>query len=333
MEFRNEGIYPFAVEIMLKIVYSLVAALGMACNGGIIYIFMTKKIKMSSFKILLLNLTIGDCISSIAIWPYVFIDLRSLRGMKNADYVCTATIGQVLYWFSSVGSIGCLCFMSVNRYLAICKPRKAVFFNKLLISVITICLVWCTATSIALPNVFSYNYIPEYAICSRRWPHGFDSVTFSIVTSILGFIMPVSIITFTFFATRKYFWRRNFGTVVRPSQIVRRNRKMAIFMGLLIIGFFICWSPFFVYWILSRAVPSVFPKGFRGEYARMKVIRIVVLISLCNTVINPIIYGIRGDAAFRNGFNRLKRAICCSSVQATGEIRSMEQSSKEVTTI
>ena len=311
--YRNVEIYPQAVEFALKVLYSAVATLGLLSNGGIIYIFITKKIKMNSFKILLLNLTVGDLLSVVAIWPYNFIDLRSLRGMQDANFMCALTIGTVMYWFASVASIFSLCLLSVNRYLAVCKPQRAESFNKNLVSLIIVCIVWPTSISISIPNIFSFEYKAEYAVCTRKWPEGFNSVGFSVITSIFGYIIPISVITFTFFATRKYLWSRSIGTVSRPSQSVRRNRKTALFMGFLIVAFFVCWSPFFVYWILSRAIPSVFPQGVEGEYSRMKVIRVTVLISLFNTVINPIIYGLRGDAVFKNAFGKFRQEMGCNN--------------------
>ena len=323
-------VYPSAVEFALKILYASVATVGVASNAAIISIFITERIRMNSFKILLLNLSIADAISAVSIWPFFLTDLKSLRGMENANFLCALTIGQIIYWFSAVSSIFCLCLMSVNRYLAIRKPQRADCYNKNIVSLLIVCMVWVTAVAISLPNLFSYRYSAERAICYREWPDGFHSVGFSIITSILGFLFPISVITYTFFATRKYFWSKRFGAVTRPTQSVKRNRKIAIFMGLLIVAFFICWSPFFVYWILSRAMPAFFPKGYKGEYARIKALRIVVFVSLCNTVTNPIIYGLRGDMVFRRAFKRLQQAFCCYN-RIESEIAPRHSTTREAT--
>ena len=314
----EEELFPNSVEFVLKALYTFIATAGLLSNGAIVYIFITKKLKMNSFKVFLLNLTISDGLAAASIWPYIFIDLKSLQGMANTRLMCAITVGNVMYWFATVTSIFSLTLMSINRYIAICHPKLTLHFNQRCATRLFLCLVWPSGILISAPNIFTLKYLPKYAICIRDWPSGFNSTVFGILTFFLGFIFPVSTIAFTSIATKKYFWSRRFGSVSRSSQTIRRNRKAAMLMGLLVAAFFACWSPFFVYWILSSVVPSAFPQGIAGEYTTTRALRVVILISLINTVTNPIIYGLRGDTEFKIAFKKLKHFVCCCTQQENG---------------
>ena len=324
--------FPYAVDVTLKALYSLVATAGLLGNGGIIYIFITKKIKLNSFKVLLLNLAIADALAAASIWPYIYIDLPYLREMPNSNFMCSLTLGIVIYWLASAASIFSLTLMSTNRYLMICRPHAARYFSKRVASILLLCLVWPTAIIFSAPNTFAFTYLPKYALCVRDWPKGFNGTIFGIFTFILGLIFPVSVITFTFFATRRYFWSKRYGSVSRSSQSVRRNRTAAMVMALLIAAFFVCWSPFFAYWILSKVVPSVFSTGIPAHYKATRALRVVILVSLINTVTNPIIYGLRGDAEFKSSFRKLKQLVCCCK-QSESNAERIEKSMRQTSSV
>lgn len=315
--YEDEELLPIALEYCLQILYTIVATLGLISNGGIIYLFVTKAIKMAPFKLLLLNLSVADMLCALSLWPYIFIDLKSLRGMhwKKANMVCAIVMGNMTYWIGVVVSTFTLTLISISRYLFVCHPLRATNFNKMRVSVVIVCLVWPTAIAIGVPALVSFAYDPKYAVCNRKWAKSINGVVYSATTSFLGFVFPVGILCFTLLATRKYFWRRTFGTVLRSPGEVRRHRKTAKFMAALIAAFFISWGPFFFYWLLSRSVKTIFPKGAKGEYARMKVLRFVILISLCNTVADPFIYGLRGDPEFKRIFRKIMDCICCRQRQ------------------
>ena len=308
----NKDLYSKPVDVVLKILYSIIASLGLAGNCGIIFLFATKKIKMTPFKLLLLNLSIADALGAFSIWPYIFIDFKSLRivAKTNADALCVMSEFQVTYWIAAGASTFTLSLISISRYLYVCHPLTAVRFNKMKVSVVIVGLIWPTAIAFAIPN-FLAAYDTEHGLCTRQWPDGVSAIAFSCISSICGFIVPVLIMSFTFFVTRKYFWSKSFGVIKRSSKELHRNRKTAIFLAALIFAFFICWSPFFVYWLLSRLITSVFKPGHLGEYMRRKAARIVILASLCNTVADPLIYGLRGEDDFRKSFLEFCNFILC----------------------
>eukprot|EP00794_Sanderia_malayensis_P015031 gene15031-16582_t len=310
LSYVNVEILPPGLDTTLDALYVIVAVLGLLGNGFVFYLFASKRIKLSPFNLLLLNLSIADVMSDLSIWPYVFIDLKSLRGMTQLEreVFCVISMGQMTYWLSTIAAIFTLCVISISRYLFIRHPLKARLFNKTHASVIIIGLIWPVSLCMTLTNIFSFEFNPKYAICEREWPRNFNGQAYSAVTSLLGFVLPCIVMIFAFVATRHYFWKVDASGISRSACAVERRHRASRLLAWLIIAFFACWSPFFVYWILSRTANTIFTAGPRGEYERMRALRFIMLISLCNTVADPIIYAIKRED-FKRSLKAMKEKI------------------------
>lgn len=295
--YTNEDLLPTAVDITMKVLYVIVVALGLLGNGFVLYLFVSKRVKLTPFNILLLNLTVSDVLAGLSIWPYVFIDLRSLRSLSEAaaDSMCVLIMGQMTYWIASVAALFTLTVISISRYIFIRHPMKSQYFNKKHASYIVILLIWPTSVALCTPNFFSFKYDKRFCICERQWPSGFNGQIYSGMTTLLGYVMPVLVLIFTFVGTRQLLWLNKTNDILRSTASVRRRKSASMLLAALILAFFVCWTPFFVYWILSRTANSIFPKGPDGDYVRMRIIVFVVFFSLCNTVADPVIYGFRGE--------------------------------------
>lgn len=312
MSYVNVDMLPAAVRITMQVLYTVVALLGLSGNILIFYLFASKRVKMRPFNIFLLNLSIADTLAGLSIWPYVFIDLKLLRrfSQDTADSLCVLVMGQMTYWVASVAALFTLTVISVSRYIFIRHPMKSHYFHKKHASYIVILLIWPVSIAMCMPNFFSFEYNRKFAVCERIWPDGVNGQVYSAVTALLGYIIPILVLIFTFIATRQYLWLSHSNDLVRSQSSIRKRKSASMLLAALIIAFFVCWSPFFVYWILSRTATSTFPMGPDGDYARMRAIIFVVFVSLCNTVADPIIYGFRGED-FRKSLRELLENLPC----------------------
>ena len=295
--FLNEELFPIAVDHLMKTLYVLVAVLGILGNGLILYLFASKRVILTPFNILLLNLSLSDMLADISILPYVFISLKSIRSFSQttANALCTVVMGQMTYWIVTVAALFTLTVISVSRYIFIRYPLKSQSFHKKHASYVVILIIWPGAIAMCMPTFFSFHYNYEYAVCERVWPQGVNGQVYSSITSLLGYIIPILVLIFTFIGTRQYLWLTKTNELVRSSSSIRRRKTASMLLGALVLAFFVCWSPFFVYWVLSRTATTIFPDGPEGDYSRMRVIVFVVFVSLLNTVADPIIYGLRSE--------------------------------------
>ena len=312
----NKDLLPLWIDIAMKVLYVVVAILGVLGNGLVFYLFGSKRVKMTSFNILLLNLSISDTLADLSIWPYAFIDLRSLRGLSQseADFMCFITMGQMTYWLASTAALVTLCFISISRFLFIRYPTKVHCIKKSHALCIVILFIWPFSIGSVMPNLFSFYYNSQFSICERRWPDGINGRAYSGVTALLGNLLPSSLLIFTFVATRQRLWLTQATSLNHSPSSIRRRKAASMLLACLVLAFFACWAPFFIYWALSRAFKSIFPEGPEGEYMRMRIVVFVVFFSLCNTVADPIIYGLRGED-FRKSLRKLKSGMLHPSQQ------------------
>ena len=126
---HREEIFSPGVEWFVKSLMVILSLLGIIGNGFMCYFFTKKKIRRTSFNMLLLNLSIADLLVDVFAYPLYFIDLRVLRGCPKgiADVLCSfppSTIGIV-----SGVSILILTYISINRFVYVRYPLKTAWFK------------------------------------------------------------------------------------------------------------------------------------------------------------------------------------------------------------
>eukprot|EP00794_Sanderia_malayensis_P018288 gene18286-20111_t len=300
-------IFPSFVEAILNFFYVVVSLIGIVGNSLIIYLIATKKVNRTAFNILLTNLSVADLIASISLYPYVFI---SLKGHDVSNVVgtifCDFTVGLALFFICASVSLLSLTIISINRFICINYPLKFVWHQGVTSSKILVVASWFIAVCSILPVLASFKYNKDWGICEREWPEIIDGQLYSIITTILGFGVPVTVLFYTFIVTLKNM-RIKVNDLQLSHQLNRRSRKKTIrLLGWLIIVFCACWAPFWIYWILSRST-RIFDEGNLGDYQRMRAIRFTVLIASINSSADPFLYGLFGEQ-FKGALRMLFRS-------------------------
>jgi hypothetical protein len=85
----------------------------------------------------------------------------------------------------------------------------------------------------------------------------------------------------------------------RQAEADRKERRAAITLGVLIIGFIVCWTPYMVLVIIQNIFGHQVPSIFYGIFTFM---------GFLNSLINPIIYAVR-NPAFRRAFKKVINVI------------------------
>ena len=138
--------------------------------------------------------------------------------------------------------------------------------------------------------MFALHFDAKYAVCHRQWPEEINGTAWTVSGLLLAFIIPLSVMFLTFFATI-----HKFRTMPTPSsssqrESINRKKRAVKLLGFLIVAFVSCFLPSTVYLVLSVSVKSIWPEGAWGQYARMKWIRVTFMISLTNSLADPVIY-------------------------------------------
>ena len=293
--------------------YVLVTCVGICGNSTVVYLFASKKIRYTSFNMLLLNLSIADLLADIFSYPYIFggIDLSHLRKLssKKANMACAFTIGLTPFWVVTTVSLFTLGFISIQRCVKIRFPMRFNWITTRRCTIMYIVVAWIAGIAFTFPNFFSFKFIRKTAVCDREYPPNFYSGIYRIMVVILGLALPVFVMLLSFFLTACKVLKKSSAlgeTSSTPSMIKRR--KAVKLLGALIIVFFVCWSPFFTYFLLGAIITST----FRGKNLASKIICGTILIALCNTVADPVVYALRGDE-FRKGFKDTLQQIASTA--------------------
>ena len=302
VEFVDVEILPRGVHWFLNSLMVLATLLGFLGNGLVCHFFAKKSIRLKPFNMLLLNLSIADLLADFFAYPQIFVELTMLRqfSARTADILCAFTIGITPFAMVTYVSVFTLTYISVNRYVFIKYPLKTSWFKSKRNTAWFIVAAWIFAIGFVFPNAIAFKYDAKYAVCYRVWPENFNGFVWTVIGLFFGLILPNITMLLAFIATMRHFRKKTMVTN-EDASVLARKRGAIILLGFLILAFFVCWGPSFVYLTLSLAVESIWPPGVDGEYVRMRIIRVVFLVALTNSVADPFIYAYK-NPEFRKCF-------------------------------
>ena len=301
-QFIDVEILPIGVHWLLNSLMVIATLLGFIGNGLVCHFFATKSIRLKPFNMLLLNLSIADILADIFAYPQIFVDLKMLRqfSSKTADVLCAFTIGITPFAMVTYVSVFTLTYISLNRYVFIRYPMRTRWFKSKRNTTYFVGATWLFSIGYLIPNAFAFKYNAKYAVCYRVWPENFNGFAWTVIGTFFGLVLPIVTMILAFTATMRHF-RKKPMLPNEDASVLAKKRGAVVLLGFLILAFFVCWGPSFIYLTLSLAVRSIWPPGVEGEYIRMRIIRVVFLIALSNSVADPFIYAYR-NPEFRTCF-------------------------------
>ena len=312
-------VFPDTVEAFIRLAYCLCTLIGIVGNGLVFSLISTKKVDRTPFNLLLANLAAADFLADISLYPYVFIDIRGVNSSPlTGQILCNFTVGLSPFFVCTFVSLFTLTTISINRYICINHPFRFEWQQSKRTVKITVIFAWLLGIVSISPNIFSFTYKKEWGVCHREWPEAINGMLYSLFTSFLALIVPLAVLLYTFIATIK-----SLKTKVSDLSISRQtdnSRKKTIrLLAWLLVVFCICWTPFFIYWLLSRST-NVFKDDYKGDYQRMRVIRVTILVASFNTAADPLLYALFSEqyrGALKKMFKRsdenLRRSVTLTS--------------------
>lgn len=288
----NESISSFthpvftkAEDITTKVLYIIIAVVNFAGNATLVYIISKRKRIQNTVNLLLLNLSIADIVTGIAIFPYLFLE-------SHSDLSCGIKEGMPFFHAASMANFLTLAFLSFSRYLLINHATRPNWrIRKPTVKWLAM-TSWIVGFLVTIPNIVYSKYNSKKMICEDLWLNGL----FVKVTFISTFIISVTALFamfFTYFATVYTLWfkastqrlrRSNSTTTVQSSR-----KRITLLLGMLIVTFMICWLPFTIYMILSAGV-HYFPDTVEDNAKKTRIKRFTVLIAFLNTCFDPVFY-------------------------------------------
>lgn len=277
------------VNILLKVLYSLVILSAVTANGLVLYLLTTRRIKSSNFTYLLHHLLIADICSCISVLPYVFIDVHRLHitGKITGNILCWSTLGLSMFYATAGNQIFFVCFISVfrlfkmkwktiaDRYLKKSNIKKLAAF------------AWIGSLLLTIPNMISWKFLTNYGYCKRNWSRPLFGTLYTCSFFVIGLLIPSVLFIVCYFLISQVLKQHRNETNIKQSRTLQSTSKIIYLLRVLFISFLICWAPLLTYFVLATAT-SLFPEGVKGDRIKLKVIRVAVLLAVVNTLLDPL---------------------------------------------
>ncbi|XP_005389271.1 PREDICTED: trace amine-associated receptor 4-like [Chinchilla lanigera] len=290
---RNER--PMPVVFAMYVVMTLATGMTMLGNMAVIVSIAHFKQLHSPTNFLTLSMATTDFLLSCVVMPFSMV--RSIHSCWYfGDLFCKLhSCCDILLCTTSIFH---LCFISVDRYYAVCEPLH--YVTRITVPVIEFFLLisWSIPIFFAFGLVFSgLNIIGAEDFIAAIDCTGLCVLIFNklwgVLVSFISFFIPgtvmVGIYTHIFIVARKH--AKQIDTVPRTKQAdsesrmkptSKRESKATKTLSTVMGVFVVCWLPFFVLTIVDPFIDFTTPEDLCNVF---------LWLGYSNSTFNPIIYG------------------------------------------
>ncbi|XP_058240680.1 free fatty acid receptor 4-like [Hemibagrus wyckioides] len=300
------------IETMVLLILFLVSVVG---NIGAIVLVIQER-RLANTSILIMNLFLADLLF-VSTVPFV-ISVRWTKAWKLGSAACHL----ILYSISVSGVVTSttLAGISIERLLAILKMKTTPSLNPRLTHGVLF-LIWFLCAVAMLPlSLFSRVITvssPQQAemhICALIWPHIKVEIVWYAVFLGLGFLVPGSsiVICYTKILQIKQRSQRRLHLTTshrqaQSSAVSKQDYKLFRTLLILMISFFIMWSPIFIFTflILIHNIQAHLP-------ITSSTFVWVLTFTMANSALNPVLYSL---CQLKHRWKRL----CCATAITPGQ--------------
>lgn len=295
---------PVIIAIVITALYSIVCVVGLVGNVLVMYIIVRYTKMKTATNIYIFNLALADALVTSTL---PFQSVNYLMGTwPFGDVLCKMVMS--IDYYNMFTSIFTLTTMSIDRYVAVCHPVKALDFRTPRNAKIVNICNWILSSAIGLPVMFkaktvvTASNIVDVVDCKLEFPHPswYWETLLKICVFIFAFIMPVLIITVCY---GLMILRLKSVRMLSGSQEKDRNLRRITRMVLVVVAVFIvCWTPIHIFVIITALVniPSSTLQTITWHFC--------IALGYTNSSLNPVLYGYLDE-----NFKRCFREFCTPS--------------------
>ncbi|XP_077094268.1 G-protein coupled receptor 4-like [Siphateles boraxobius] len=216
-----------------------------------------------------------------------------------SDGLCSV-IAVVMFNSFYVGS-GFLCCISMDRYLAIVYPLHFVRVREVRTAVVVSVIVWLVEITLHLGLLAYTDAMVNFSasrMCEEPQIMTKAAANTAITRAVLGFLIPVLIMTFCFMEIIRALNKST-------STVVSERRKICVLLLFLLFTYLVAFTPFQVVMFLRGLMEP-------GDCRAAQNLRVFYMVFVATTTINsvsdPIIYCLMSESAKTEMKNLFK---CC----------------------
>ncbi|XP_041922059.1 LOW QUALITY PROTEIN: mu-type opioid receptor [Alosa alosa] len=301
---QDKGSTPVVIAIIITAVYSIVCVVGVVGNVLVMYVIIRYTKMKTATNIYIFNLALADALVTSTL---PFQSVNYLMGTwPFGDILCKIVMS--IDYYNMFTSIFTLTTMSVDRYIAVCHPVKALDFRTPRNAKIVNVYNWILSSAIGIPVMIlastvvderGYNTPAPIVDCNLKFPHPswYWENLVKICVFIFAFVMPVLIITVCY---GLMILRLKSVRMLSGSKEKDRNLRRITRMVLVVVAvFIICWTPIHIFVIIIAlvAIPPSLLQTVTWHFC--------IALGYTNSCLNPVLY-----AFLDENFKRCFREFC-----------------------
>ncbi|XP_060631285.2 kappa-type opioid receptor [Anolis sagrei] len=311
-----------AIPIIITAVYSVVFVVGLVGNSLVMFVIIRYTKMKTATNIYIFNLALADALVTTTM-PFQSTEYL-MNSWPFGDVLCKIVIS--IDYYNMFTSIFTLTMMSVDRYIAVCHPVKALDFRTpLKAKIINIC-IWLLSSSVGISAIVlggtkvRDDMDPAITECSLQFPdddYDWWDTFMKICVFVFAFIIPVLIIVvcYTLMILRLKSVRLLSGSREKDRNLRRITRLVLVVVAV----FIICWTPIHIF-VLVEALGDV-----SHSTAAISSYYFCIALGYTNSSLNPILY-----AFLDENFKRCFKDFCFpfktkTDRQSTCRVRSVIQ--------
>ncbi|XP_056438130.1 opioid receptor, delta 1a [Gadus chalcogrammus] len=287
------------IAISITALYSVICVVGLLGNILVMYgVVRYTKLKTAT-NIYIFNLALADALATSTL-PF-----QSAKYLMNTwpfgEALCKVVIA--IDYYNMFTSIFTLTMMSVDRYIAVCHPVRALGFRTPAKAKLINVLIWVLSSAIGVPiMVMAVTKVTDSGktLCMLKFPDPdwyWDTVT-KICVFIFAFVGPVMVITGCY---GLMILRLRSVRLLSGSKEKDRNMRRITRMVLVIVAaFIVCWTPIHIFIIVKTLVEV----DNRNPFV-VAVWHLCIALGYTNSSLNPVLY-----AFLDENFKRCFRDFC-----------------------
>lgn len=293
--------------IVLMSVISVAAFIG---NALVTVTFLKTSSLRTSTNYYIVNMAVSDLLCSCFNWPLYategFLTRKELITGSLATVACK--LGMYSRGVSQVVSVLSLVLIAVDRYFAIVFPLKSTLFDRDKVRVALLLLTWTIPVLFGIPYLV-YTVVvkvDDYNFCRTTWSTQINAV-FNAGGFVVFYCTPLILMIVLFSRIVKTLrkGREMFSQLKNKRQ--KQHQKITKILILMVVAFFVCWTPLCVYLSLKMVNPDLFQK----DPCQVMVALFFYIFPSLSTAINPVILFLF-STNYHQALNSLLLQLCCS---------------------
>ncbi|XP_053139569.1 ovarian cancer G-protein coupled receptor 1 isoform X2 [Hemicordylus capensis] len=276
-------------QTLSPVIYILVFVVGLPANClSLYYGYLQVKVK-NELGIYLCNLTIADLlyIFSLPFWLQYVLQHDNWTYNELLCKICGFLLYENIYI-----SVGFLCCISIDRYLAVVHPFHFHQCRTMKAAMVVSIVIW---TKEILTCCFAFTHgefsrdLESHVVCFEHYPIENWENNINYYRFIAGFLFPFSLLFFSYYGILR---------VVRKSHGTQKKKKIQIkrLVSSTIIIFLVCFGPYHVLLLIR----SIFENSCEFAARIFNVYHISLLLTTFNCVADPVLYCFSSENTYQD---------------------------------